>query len=96
MARTAVIHDFDLGDDFFSNFQIRLSPTLTIAASSGVSLNLGNEGPRIANNTNITIIKLWETATLTGGLRKGLTPSFGVAGISDTTSFFSNFNIRLT
>jgi hypothetical protein len=92
----SVIHDFDLGDDFFSNFQIRLSPTLTVAASTGVSLNLGNEGPQIANNTNITIIKLWETATLTGGLRKGLTPSFGVAGLSDTTSFFSNFNIRLT
>ena len=50
----------------------------------------------IANNTNITIIKVWETATLTGGLRKGLTPSFGVAGLSDTTSFFSNFDIRLT
>ena len=92
----SVIHDFDLGDDFFSNFQIRLSPTLTVAASTGVSLNLGNEGPQIANNTNITIIKLWETATLTGGLRKGLTPSFGVAGLSDTTSFFSNFDLRLT
>ena len=42
----SVIHDFDLGDDFFSNFQIRLSPTLTVAASTGVSLNFGNEGPR--------------------------------------------------
>lgn len=92
----AVIHNFELGDDFFSSFQIRLSPTLTIAASTGVSLNLGSEGPRIANNTNIAIIKLWETASLTGGLRKGLTPSFGVSGISDTTSFFSDFNVRLT
>ena len=92
----SVIHDFELGDDFFSNFQIRLSPTLTIAASTGVSLNVGNDGPRIANNTNITIIKLWETATLSGGLRKGLTPSFGVAGISDTTSVFSDFNVRIT
>jgi hypothetical protein len=30
------------------------------------------------------------------GVFKGLTPSFGVAGVSDTTSFFSNFNLRLT
>jgi hypothetical protein len=92
----SVIHNFDVGDDFFSNLQIRLSPTLTLAASTGVSLNLGNEGPRVANNTNITVVKLWETATLAGGLRKGLTPSFGVSGISDTTSVFSDFNIRIT
>ena len=39
--------------------------------------------------------KLWETASLTGGLRKGLTPSFGVSGVSDTTSLFSRFNIQL-
>jgi hypothetical protein len=50
----------------------------------------------VANNSTVTITKLWETAQLNGGLRKGLTPSFGVSGISDTTSFFTNFNLRLS
>jgi hypothetical protein len=93
---TFVIHNFDFGDDFFSNYQIRLSPTLTLAASSGVSFNASGDGPSIANNTNVTITKIWETATLTGGVRKGLTPSFGVSGISDTTSVFTNFNMKIT
>jgi hypothetical protein len=92
----SVIHNFDIGDDYFSNLQVRLSPTLTLAVSTGVSLNLGSEGPGIANNTNITLTKIWETAMLNAGMRKGLTPSFGIAGISDTTSLFSNFNLRLT
>jgi hypothetical protein len=91
-----VIHNFDFGDDFFSNLQIRFSPTLTLAASSGISLNTGSGGLRIANNTNVTITKIWETATLSGGLRKGLTPSFGVAGISNTTSLFSTFIMRIS
>jgi hypothetical protein len=93
---SSLIHSFDFGDDYFSNYQIRLSPTLTVAASTGISFNAGSDGPRIANNTNITVTKLWETATLTGGVRKGLTPSFGVSGISDTISLFTNFNIKLT
>lgn len=92
----SVIHNFDFGDDYFSQYQVQLSPTLTLAASTGISFNAGSAGPRVANNTNVTITKLWETATLTGGVRKGLTPSFGVAGISDTTSFFTYFNMRLT
>ena len=91
-----VIHNFDIGDDYFSNLQVRLSPTLTIAASTGLGFNASGDGPRIANNTNITITKLWETATLQGGMRKGLTPSFGVSGISDTTTFFTDFDSRLT
>jgi hypothetical protein len=40
-----------LGDDFFSNYQIQLSPTLTLTASTGISLNAGNNGPPVANNT---------------------------------------------
>jgi hypothetical protein len=93
---TSVIHNFDLGDDYFSNYQIRLSPTLTLAASTGISFNTGSSGPRVANNTNITVTKIWETATLTGGVRKGLTPSFGVSGISDTTSLFTRFRMQIT
>ena len=38
-----VVINFDLGDDYFSNFQINLSPTLTLAASTGISLNIGNQ-----------------------------------------------------
>lgn len=91
-----VIHNFDFGDDYFSNYTLQLTPTLSLSASSGLSFNAGSDGPRIANNTNITITKLWETAFLTGGFRKGLTPSFGVSGISDTMTFFTNATIRLT
>jgi hypothetical protein len=91
-----VIHNFDVGDDYFTNYNFQLTPTLSLAASSGISFNTSGDGPRVANNTSVTITKLWETAELNGGLRKGLTPSSGVAGISDTTSFFTNFNLRLS
>jgi len=92
----AVIHNFDFGDDYFSNYNLQLTPTLSLAASTGISLNTSNDGPRVANNTNITITKLWETAELNAGLRKALTPSFGVSGISNTTALFSFLNWRIT
>jgi hypothetical protein len=91
-----VVVNFDVGDDFFSNYQINLSPTLTLTASTGVSLNAGNDGPTVANNTNITLTKIWETATLSGGVQHGLTPSYGVAGISRTTTVNSLFNYQVT
>src|SRR6266850_2476011 len=58
-----VVFNFDLGDDHFSNYQIQLSPTLTLAASTGISLNAGNKGTGnngqlVANNTNIVITKI--------------------------------------
>jgi hypothetical protein len=93
---SGVIHNFDIGDDYFSNYNLQLTPTLSLAASTGLSLNTGSHGPRVANNTSVTITKLWETAELNGGLRKGLTPSFGVSGISDTTSLFTNYRHSLT
>jgi hypothetical protein len=93
---SGVIHNFDIGDDYFSNYNLQLTPTLSLAASTGLSLNTGSDGPRVANNTNITITKLWQTAELNAGMRKGLTPSFGVSSISDTTSFFTNFNFRFS
>lgn len=92
---SGTIHNFDIGDDYFTNYNLQLTPTLSLAASTGLSLNTGS-GPRVANNTSITITKLWETAQLNGGMRKGLTPSFGVSGVSDTTTLFANFNWRLT
>jgi len=93
---SGVIHNFDLGDDYFTNYNVQLTPTLSLAASTGLSLNTGSDGPRVVNNTSVTITKLWETAELNGGLRKGLTPSFGVSGVSDTTSLFTNYKLRLT
>ena len=91
-----VVFNFDLGDDYFSRFQINLSPTLTLTASTGISLNAGNDGPPVANNTNITITKIWETATLSGGVQHGLTSSYGVGGISKTTSVNGQFNYQVT
>ncbi len=90
------IHNFDFGDDYFSNYTLQLTPTLSLSASTGLSFNTGGGGPSVANNTNITITKLWERASVAGGLRKGLTPTFGVAGISDTTTLFTDFTMRVT
>ena len=91
-----IIHNFDIGDDYFSNYNLQLTPTLSLTASTGLSFNAGNDGPGIANNTNITITKLWEAGVLNAGLRKGLTPSFGVAGTSDTTSIFTTLAFRFS
>jgi hypothetical protein len=93
---SGTVHEFDIGDDYFTNYTLQLTPTLSLAASSGLSINTANSGPRVANNTSVTITKLWETAELNGGVRKGLTPSYGVSGISDTTSLFTTFNWRIT
>jgi hypothetical protein len=91
------IQNFDIGDDYFTQYKLQLTPTLSLAASTGVSLNVGSkDGPPVANNTNITITKLWETATLSGGVQTGLTPSYGVAGISKTTSVLANFAMSVT
>ena len=91
-----VIHTFNLGDDFFSRRLIQLTPTLTLSGATGISLNTANNGPRVANNTSLTLIKLWERASLSGGVRKRLTSSFGVSGISDTLTLFTSFNARIT
>lgn len=91
------IHNFDFGDDYFTGqaYNVQLTPTLSLSASTGLAINTSNSGPRVANNSTITATKLWEKASLAGGLRKGLTPSFGVSGVSDTTSLFTNFTIQL-
>ena len=91
-----VVHNIDIGDDFFSAFKIDLAPTLTIFASGGIALNTRSGGPGVAGRGNLSATKLWERASLSAGVNKGLTPSFGIGGISDTTTLFSNFNIRLT
>ena len=91
-----VVHNFDFGDDYFSNTKFQLTPTLTLAFSSGISFNAGGDGPRVANNSSLNLTKVWETATFTLGGRKGLTSSYGISGISDTTTFFTTFNMRIT
>jgi hypothetical protein len=91
-----VVFNFDLGDDYFSNFQINLSPTLTLTASTGLSFNAGNNGPPVVPNPSITVTKIWETATLSGGVQYGFTPTYGVAGISTTTTVNGQFNYQLT
>lgn len=91
-----VVVNFNIGDDYFSNFQINLSPTLTLTASTGISLNAGNNGPPVANNTKITVTKIWETATLSGGVQHGLTSSYGVAGVSNTTSVNGQYSYQVT
>lgn len=91
-----IVHNVDVGDDYFSLLKIQLTPTLTVSARTGVALNTGDEGPSVANSTNVTLTKVWETASLDVGVNKGLTPSLGISGISDTTSFFTNFKVRLT
>jgi hypothetical protein len=91
-----VVHNFDIGDSYFSSTQIQLTPTLTLAFSTGISLNTSSQGPRIANNSNVQLTKIWERASLTAYVRKGLTSSQGVSGISDTIDLGTTFNILLT
>ncbi|HEY3303652.1 MAG TPA: hypothetical protein VGL70_08985 [Candidatus Binatia bacterium] len=94
---SVVIHSFDLGDDYLSALQIRLSPTLTLSLSTGLGLNTGGTGPKIVNNSSATIIKLWRTAVFQAGARTGLGSNFGLSsGVAQTTTFFSGFEIRLT
>jgi len=91
-----IVHDFDLGDNYFSKKIIRLTPTLTLSAASGISVNTSGDGPVIANKTNINLIKVWRGASLTAGVSRGLTGSLGISGLSNTTSFLTKFNIQLT
>jgi len=91
-----VVHNFDIGDDYFSLLKMDLTPTLTVLGSAGFAVNTRSGGPGVSSRVNLRATKLWERASLSAGVNKGLTPSFGVAGISDTTSLSSNFNIRLT
>jgi hypothetical protein len=92
------IHDFDFGDDYFTgqDYTIQITPTLSLSASTGISINTSSSGPRVANNSTVTVTKLWETAAFSAGLRKGLVPSYGISGVSDSTSLFSNFGIQLS
>jgi hypothetical protein len=55
-------------------------------------LEIGTQPDRFAalEAGRIQGVMVWETASLAAGVRKGLTPSFGVSGLSDTTFFFAS------
>jgi len=91
-----VSHNFDIGDDFFSNRKIKLTPTLSLFTSGGISFASAKDGNEITSRSNIRLTKVWQKALVSVGLRRGLTNSFGVSGVSKTTSFFTAGNIRLT
>jgi len=94
--KNTIVHTFDIGDDYFSQSVIQLTPTLTLSGSTGISVNTGNDGPGIVNDSTLTLVKVWETASFAVGLQKGLTNSFGVSGVSDTLTLFGAYDIRLS
>lgn len=91
-----VIHNIDIGDDYFSALKLQLDPTLTLSGSTGIAINTSGTGPRVVNNLSLTLVKLWQTAVFNLAVRRGLTSSFGISGLSQTTSFSGGFGIRLT
>lgn len=93
---TNVVHNIDIGDDYFSALKVQLDPTWTLSGSFGIGLNTGGGGPAVVNNASLTLIKIWQAATFNVAIRRGLTSSFGISGLSTTTSFSSGFGIRLT
>ena len=91
-----IIHDFDLGDDYLSSREIRLTPTLTVRGATGIALSTGDDGFRINHKLDLSVIKIWQTASFTIGVNRNFTGSGGVSGPSFTTSFFGTFAIQLT
>jgi hypothetical protein len=95
--KSTVVHSFDVGDDFFSNLKIRLSPTWTLSGAFGLAFNTGGTGPAVVNNVNVTVVKVWQNATLNLAIRRGLTTSVGLfSGPTTATTFSAGYGIRLT
>jgi hypothetical protein len=91
-----VIHHVDFGDDYFSRIKIQLNPTLTLSGTSGIGVNTTGSGPTIANSTSFTLVKLWQTATFTANLSRGLDAGIGFSGVGINTVVSSDFNMRFT
>jgi hypothetical protein len=91
-----VVYNIDAGDDYFSALQIQLDPTWTLSGSTGIGINTARGGPGVFANGSLTLVKVWERATFNIAYRRGLTPSFGISGVSQTTTISSGFGIRLT
>lgn len=92
-----IVHDFDIGDDFLSEREIRLTPTLIIRAATGIAVRTSGDSKfRLEYKFNLEVRKVWQTALLTVGVDRRLTGSFGVSGPSFTTEFFGRFSMRLS
>jgi len=90
------IHNIDFGDDFLTSRQIQLTPTLSLFASTGLALRTNANKFGVTHRMDVSIAKLWRTALLAGGVRRGLTGSYGIDGISYTTGFYGYFHIYLS
>jgi len=95
--KTTTVHSIDIGDDFFSNLKIRLSPTWTLSGAFGLAFNTGGSGPTVVTNLNAVLVKVWQDATFNFAVRRGLTTSQGLfTGPSTTTTFSAGYGIRIT
>lgn len=100
----SLIHDIDFGDTFLSQQTIQLTPTLTLSLAAGVALETGGSGSgggkgnsvSIENTFDVELTKIWRSASITSGVRRGFTNSLGFSGPSLTTSFFSHLETTLT
>jgi len=93
---TNLIHNIDIGDDFFSNYKLQLTPTLSFSASGGLSFTSADTGQAIGNRVNLILTKVWQRASLTTGVRRRLTNSFGLSGLSQTTTVVTRVNVALS
>jgi hypothetical protein len=91
----SVIHNLDVGDDYFSSLKIEFTPTLTLAGRSGIGINTGGNGPRIVSSTNLTLIKIWENAVFNATFDRGLN-NIGISGAGLGTGVSTGFSVRLT
>jgi hypothetical protein len=95
--RTSYVHSVDIGDDFFSNLKIKLSPTWTLSGAFGIAYQNGNKGPAVIPNVSMVLVKVWQNAMLNFTIRRGFTTSVGLfTGPSTTTTFSAGYGIRLT
>ncbi len=94
--KQTVLHDFDLGDDFYSSRQIRLTPTLVLKGATGLSLGTGEGSLRLYHKLDVSLVKLWRTAIFSISAHRGLSGSSGISGASYTTTFSTQYTIQLT
>ncbi len=95
--KTTVVHSIDIGDDFFSNARIRLSPTWTLSGAFGLAFNQGGTGPTVVTNVSAVLQKVWQDALLNLSIRRGLTSSLGLfSGPTTATTFSAGYGIRIT
>jgi hypothetical protein len=96
-SKTTYVHNVDIGDDFFSNLKIKLTPTLTLSGAFGLAYKSEGPGPKIVPSLNAVLSKVWQNAIFNFAIRRGVTTSVGLfSGPSTTTTFSAGYGIRLT